>query len=51
VIDMHGEGTGRIAELLETVAHRALNPEPAFDGITGDLDRTPRSGCSPPRPG
>jgi hypothetical protein len=37
VIDMHGEGTGRIAELLETVAHRALNPEPAFDGITGEF--------------
>jgi hypothetical protein len=37
VIDMHAEGTGAVAALLEQVASRALNPEPAFDAITDRL--------------
>lgn len=37
MIDMHGEGIGAVAALLEDVAARALNPEPAFDATTDRL--------------
>lgn len=37
MIDMHAQGQGSVAAMLEQVAHRALNPEPAFEGITDRL--------------
>lgn len=37
MIDMHAEGVGAVAGLLERVAHRALNPEPAFRAVTDEL--------------
>jgi hypothetical protein len=37
VIDMHAEGVGTVSALLEQVAQRVVNPEPAFDAVTDKL--------------
>jgi hypothetical protein len=37
VIDMHAEGQGAVAGMLERVNERTLNPQPAFEAITDRL--------------
>lgn len=37
MIDVHAQGTGRVAGMLEQAARRSLNPEPAFQAITDRL--------------